>query len=361
MRSSVLLFLIFVNTVVARPPAFSTHEIATGLKGGYQVIVADVNGDGKPDLIALASGMPDLVWFENPTWKRHVLATGFNRMINCAFAEIDGKPVVVLASEFNNDASKSTGVVSVLTPNGDRTHPWTVREIDRLPTSHRIRVLNLGGQTVFLNTPLTSADAHPPDYRGHVPIVYYRPGIWKREMVSEKEEGVLHGVWIEGPNTFLVASFLGIHRYQHQDGTWIRTEIAAGDPSPWPKSGSSDIAEAGDLIAAIEPWHGNQVVVYTHAGKTRQIIDSSLVDGHTILAANIGGEHKVEIVAGYRGGGGGVNLYTLSRGEWQRTVLDPHMAAAACVAADLNGDRRLDIACIGSATANLKWYENLRR
>jgi hypothetical protein len=26
---------------------------------------------------------------------------------------------------------------------------------------------------------------------------------------------------------------------------------------------------------------------------------------------------------------------------------------------DLNGDGRPDIACIGSATANLKWYENL--
>jgi hypothetical protein len=29
--------------------------------------------------------------------------------------------------------------------------------------------------------------------------------------------------------------------------------------------------------------------------------------------------------------------------------------------ADLNGDGRLDIACIGSSTANLKLYENLGR
>ena len=37
------------------------------------------------------------------------------------------------------------------------------------------------------------------------------------------------------------------------------------------------------------------------------------------------------------------------------------MAAAACAIADLNGDGRPDIVCIGSATANLKWYENLGR
>jgi hypothetical protein len=34
------------------------------------------------------------------------------------------------------------------------------------------------------------------------------------------------------------------------------------------------------------------------------------------------------------------------------------MAAAACATADLNGDGKIDIACIGSATTNLKWYEN---
>ena len=44
---------------------FTAHEIATGLRGGYQVVVADLNKDGKPDIIALASGLPELLWFEN--------------------------------------------------------------------------------------------------------------------------------------------------------------------------------------------------------------------------------------------------------------------------------------------------------
>ena len=46
--------------------------------------------------------------------------------------------------------------------------------------------------------------------------------------------------------------------------------------------------------------------------------------------------------------------------NWSRQMLDDGgMAAAACAIADLNGDGRPDIACIGSATTNLKWYENL--
>jgi len=35
------------------------------------------------------------------------------------------------------------------------------------------------------------------------------------------------------------------------------------------------------------------------------------------------------------------------------------MAGAGCAAADFNADKRVDVVCIGSATANLKWYENL--
>lgn len=361
MRTLVPLFLVFVNTLTAQIPNFIPHEIATDLKGGYQVIVADINGDGKPDLIALASGMRDLYWFENPGWQRHTLATGFNRMINCAFELVDGKPIIVLAHEFNNDASKSVGIVTVLTPDTDPMLPWKAQEIDRIPTAHRIRVLKLDGKSVFLNAPLTAADAHPPEFRGHVPLIYYRPGVWKREVISSDEEGVLHGLWIEGPNSFLTASFVGIHRYRYENKHWKRTSISSGDPGQWPRSGSSDVAVAGPVIAAIEPWHGNQVVVYDSNGKQREIIESSLVDGHTIISADLRGDGRRQLIAGYRGKGTSVYIYERQNDGWKRTLLDDKIAAAACVAADLNGDGRVDIACIGSSTTNLKWYQNTRR
>ena len=66
-------FDVFVMALLAvQPMHFEKTTIADDLVGGYQVIPCDVNGDGRPDLIALASGMTDLVWFENPTWDRHV-------------------------------------------------------------------------------------------------------------------------------------------------------------------------------------------------------------------------------------------------------------------------------------------------
>ena len=363
----------------AEPARFAEHTIATGLKGGYQVVAADLNRDGKPDLIALASGVPELVWYENPTWERHVIAGGFSRMINCAAWDTDGDgiPEIALASGFSNEAKNSPGIVSVLHADGDPRRPWKVTEIDRLTTSHRLRWADIfgNGKKVLVNAPLTGARATAPDYRDHTPLVFYRPGEWKRELIGNENGGVVHGIYVvdwdgDGRDEILTASFVGLDLYKlESDGRWSRTEIAEGDPSPWPKCGSSDVA-VGRLggkryVAAIEPWHGNQVVVYRERMKKweRRVIDASLVDGHTIWTADLNGDGNDEIIAGFRGGSRGVVIYYADDpggDRWSKQVLDDGgMAAAACAVADLNGDGRADIACIGSATANLKWYENL--
>jgi hypothetical protein len=344
---------------------FTPHPLATDLRGGYQVVTADLNHDGRPDLIALGSGMRELVWFENPGWQRHILATGVSRMINCVVAGNE----IVLASEFNNEAKNSPGVVSVLRPGPDVTQPWTVTEIDRIPTSHRLRLAHLGGgRTVVVNSALTAATTGSPDFRGPTPLVYYVPGEWKRRQI-DTIEGLVHGIFVTDWNgdkreDLLIAGFSGIFLFTaRKDGGWTRSEIAKGDPAPWPKSGSSDIA-VGHLgkrrfLAAIEPWHGNQVAVYTEAAKqwVRDVIDSSLNDGHTIQIADFDRDGNDEIVAGFRGAPRSVFLYSQQAGRWTRSILDDGgMGAAACTIADLNGDGRPDIACIDST--RLKWYEN---
>ena len=155
----IVLPLLALPLLAASPPQFAEHTVATGLRGGYQVVIADLNHDGKPDLIALASGMPELVWYENPAWERHVIASGFSQMINLAVVDSgrgDGIPDIVLASGFSNVAARSVGVVSVLRHNGDPRDPWTVTEIDRLTTSHRLRTADVdgSGKRIVINAAL---------------------------------------------------------------------------------------------------------------------------------------------------------------------------------------------------------------
>jgi hypothetical protein len=355
--------------LAAAPPVLQEHTIAADLKGGYQVVAADLNRDGRPDLIALASGLTELVWYENPGWQRHVLASGQNRMINCVVAGNE----IVLASAFANQAKDSIGIVSVLHPGDDPREPWTVTEIDRLTTSHRLRIADIdgSGHPVVINAPLTGAAAAAPDYRDQTPLVYYVPGEWKRRVISTENSGVVHGIFVtdwdgDGRQDILTASFTGIHLFRYtKDRRWTRTEIAKGDPAQWPKSGSSDIA-VGHIartrfLAAIEPWHGNQVAIYTQRGAQweREVIDTTLVDGHTIQAADLNGDGVDEVIAGFRGQPRSVYLYSYDTAAktWSRSDLDKGgMGAAACTVIDLNKDGRPDIACIDST--RLKWYEN---
>jgi hypothetical protein len=367
--------------LTAQAPAgsvqFVAHEIGTGLRGGYQVVVADMNKDGKPDIIALASGVPELVWFENPGWQRHVIAADRKQMINTSAYDLDGDgiPELALAEGFTTSPKTSTGVLSILMHNGDPAQPWTVKEIDRIPTAHRLRWVDAdgSGKKVLMLAPLIGPEAVAPDYKSPVTIDYYRAPDFKRETVTDTFTGLIHGIepmtWpgVKG-QAVMSAGFMGIYLHKFANGKWTPTELIKGDPDPWPKSGASDIA-LGHLgkqrfIATIEPWHGNEIVVYRENGSSwpRQMIDDTIADGHAIIVSDFDGDGRDEIIVGQRGGTHSLIMYSSSPdgATWTRRVLDEGgMAGAGCAASDLNGDKRMDIVCIGTATANVKWYENV--
>lgn len=100
-----VLILLSLSCAFAADLSFKAQTIADDLRGGYQIVITDLNHDGKPDLLALASGLDALVWYENPSWTRHVIARGLNRMINCAVLSDD----IVVAHGFDSDALKSVG------------------------------------------------------------------------------------------------------------------------------------------------------------------------------------------------------------------------------------------------------------
>ena len=49
-----------------KAPVFEAREIRRDFGVGYAVTTGDVNGDKKPDILAISG--TQLVWFENPSW-----------------------------------------------------------------------------------------------------------------------------------------------------------------------------------------------------------------------------------------------------------------------------------------------------
>ena len=129
------------------------------------------------------------------------------------------------------------------------------------------------------------------------------------------------------------------------------------------------------MIATIEPFHGNEVVINPEAesgmwSAKRVLLDTNLAEGHALAAADFLGLGHDQLIAGWRkkdkDGKVGIRMYvpTAEDGStWKlhATVDDNTMACEDFKVADLNGDGKPDIIAAGRATKNLVVYWNERR
>jgi len=371
-------------------PAFQAHLIDS-FPGGYKVAVADLNNDSRLDIIGLSTTPAHLVWYENPSWEKHVITTKTKENIDLAACDIDGDGRIdlALASEFNMRRTTAGGLLHWLRCPDDPTREWTIRYIGEEPTSHRLVWADIDGDSrkELLNAPIMGRGAQEPEWNVGVNLVWFEipdnpeQSPWEPRLI-DNQLTVLHGVSVvdwdgDECDDILTASFEGVHLFrskvQGNVVSWEKSHLGEGFQTDAPERGSSEIA-LGHLnsskqrfLATIEPWHGNNVVVYIPGAKMnekweRHVIDESFNQGHALVCADIDGDGDDEIIAGYRGKGTSLYIYRcmdLKGTSWMRIPLDEgDMATSGICTGDINGDGLLDIVAVGTATANIKWYEN---
>src|SRR5439155_25067991 len=130
----------------------------------------------------------------------------------------------------------------------------------------------------------------------------------------------------------LVASYEGVHLLSLDGAKWSRTHIGTGNQdTPQSKRGASEIKQGrlkgGFVIATIEPWHGDQVVVYTKPAEgaklwDRHVIDDQLRWGHAVAFADLDGDGNDELIIGVRDDPGKGDKFTDRRGVRIYKALD---------------------------------------
>ena len=382
-------------------PKFKVQEIATDLTVGYAVTVADINEDGKPDIVVVDSER--VVWYENPTWKVHtVISKGKTKKDNVCIAvhdiDGDGHLDIVLGADWKPFNTKEGGTLQWLKRGKTLDEEWTVYPIAEEPTVHRVRMAEIDGKPHIVLAPLMGRDssqkANWMDGRPVRLLAYPIPkdpvkGPWTAKVLSE-ELHVMHNIWPlpmqrRHGQFILTASYEGVSMVTPGVGDWSTVRIGGGDQTnPKGSRGSSEI-KGGNLkgdwsyIATIEPWHGNQVVTYVRPfgegipGQTweRQVIDDHLRWGHAVWCADLDGDKDDELIIGVRDNPAkgdtfkekcGVRIYKATDGvgkKWARDIIDDGgVAVEDLTVADLNGDGKPDIIAVGRGTHNARIYWN---
>jgi hypothetical protein len=363
---------------------FRPQEIQKDFGIGYAVLTADVNGDRKPDIVAI--NPTQVVWFENPSWEKHVLLDGATKPDNVCIAandiDGDGKIDFALGADWHPSNTTSGGTLQWIGRRQDDPHGhWSLTPIAEEPTLHRIRWGDIDGdgKKELVVVPLHGRGTKGPawDGQGARILVFHVPKQPAREPwpveVADDSLHIVHNFLVtdfdnDGKDEILTASREGLHVLKRGgDGAWSRTQIGEGSP------GEIKLGRVSGrrYLATVEPWHGNSIVIYAepkqtsgHAGNgkwERQIIENGLASAHALAWADFDGDGSDELAVGWREKNFGIAIYKQGPdGKWNRALLvdDGGMATEDLTAADLNGDGRPEIIAVGRATRNVKIYWN---
>jgi len=298
-------------------PDFDRQVLDAEFEGGYGVDFADVDGDGRPDIIAWATNPGQIAWYRNPDWGKHPVATSLRGIVDSA-----------------------------------------PHDIDEIPTSHRVlwADVNGDGKPELVNLPIIGVGAEAPLYDASLQLKSYPV---PEDLAASSWNGVVLDHSLELSHAMASLDW--------DIGPGAPDIDTAAQDGGRPKLGSSGVG-AGDLpgggrfVAAIEPWHGNQVVVYQgdELPMNRVAIDNGIAGGHGLATADLNSDGVDEIIAGGRAEPYRLAVYRYDEdsGRWRRRSLDSETAISGLAAADVDGDGDIDLAAIGSTTRTLVLYRN---
>ncbi len=366
---------------------FRSQTIDSAIQIGYGLAIADVDGDGKDDI--LLADAKQVVWYRAPKWEKFVMVENLTAKDNVCIAarDLDGdkKAEVAVGAEWNPNDTVNSGAIFFLQPPADRTQRWTAQKLPHEPTTHRMLWVRGADRTNYLAVlPLHGRgnkngagegvqflgyewpwreNSHPVPLASNLPPLHLT-----HNFDVPSQQGA------QSSEPLLIATKEGVRAIDaiaNRSATQPVTGINAGEVRRGALPGGAH------FITTVEPMHGNELVVYRGPSSQfssgadwtshRAVLDDKLVQAHGLATGDLLGVGSDQIVVGWRGGTPGakvgIKLYAATDGTgetWKLHALvdDNQMACEDLKIADLNNDGKPDIIAAGRATKNVIIYWN---
>ena len=392
MKNALLLASLLTVASQAQTPNFKEQLIDAEVGIGYGLAVGDVNGDQRTDILLADSNV--IVWYENPTWKKHIIAEKLTEKDHVCIAARDingdGKCEIAVGAGWNPGDTVSSGAVFYLIPPADRTQRWEPVQLSHEPTTHRMKwVRNRSGRYDLVVVPLHGrGNDKNAEGVGVQVLAYHMPEDPRKAWNTTLVQGTMHKTHnldiIPAMGTeaesLLLCGREGVVRLDPTDNGWKEQWIAQHPKDNPDLQGAGEVrygAFAGGqpYVVTIEPMHGDKLVQYTppvdgpkNGVWQRRVLSSDLVDGHAIATHDLLGLNNRQIVVGWRAqqkiGKVAVKLFWTTKEDgngWQNAFIDDGgMACEDAMCADLDGDRDLEVIGAGRRSKNVKIYWNQR-
>ena len=386
----------YLNDRSMTPPFFEKMTLEEKSSDGYWISAVDVNGDGKLDLITSGLAHGKIVWYENPSWEKHLIAE-FPGPVALDHGNIAGRGLndLVLCHDFGGcvfNCGPNDGKISWLENPGtykDRK-PWKIHPVGDLVATHRVKLGNFtqNKKRELFAIPVVGCEPYGEGVLKPVSLtIFDQPDNvfsdepWKQRLIDDKKFVLVHDVLRdkflghdgELLDSLLISSAEGVNWYFHDEssGEFKSFHITDGDQTHASlgfKGCSNAVpGRIGDdpyaYIVTIDPFHGNIVALLTRTkGKTltdepwkRTVLDTfgefnpqHQSTGHHIVTGDFDGDGEDEILIALRGPmpHQGVFYYKvvdLEQGLVERWRVST-VSASLIAVGDFDGDGRLDFA-----------------
>lgn len=376
---------ICINGTVIAEPEFVPQVIDAEVSIGYGLAVGDVDGDGKSDL--LLADQNEISWFQNPSWQEHAIAKRLTLRdhVCLAAADIngDGRVELAVGAQWNPGetiSAEQSGAVIYLDRPADPSLPWTPVPLFHEPTTHRMYWVQ-GSDKIWalVVIPLHGIGNKNGAGEQRVRVRAYRPDLtrlgdatsWTHEVLDESLH-VTHNGDPRGAQLY-IGGAEGLVRRDLPLVSPPPTDllISAANSSP-PTRGMGEVRIGADWIAAIEPFHGNDLVVYRRSTQqgmmwNRTLLYDRLNQGHALAIGDLDGDGLEDIVVGWRNpdtdGHVGLLWYQAAADKsWTKHDLSLDLVAVEDLKiADLDADGRLDVIAAGRSTHNFVIFWNRKQ